>query len=165
MTRRQLIVFFVAAAFACAARAAGAADSADSKVHNSPEAKKIVALVDQAAKLVEQKGKDAFPELRKDKKWNNGDVYIFIDRFDGVVLLLPPTPESEGKNLIDWQDAKGKKVVREIVQVAKTKGSGWVEYYWPKPGEQKQSKKLSYIKKAKLPTGEEVAVGSGMYVE
>jgi signal transduction histidine kinase len=161
MTRRNLIAFFIAVAFAFAARAAGAADSP----HNSPEAKKIVALVDQAAKLVGQKGKDAFPELRKDKKWNNGDVYIFIDRFDGVVLLLPPTPETEGKNLIDWQDAKGKKVVREIVQVAKTKGSGWIEYYWPKPGEQKQSKKLSYVKKAKLPSGEEVAVGSGMYVE
>ena len=161
MTRKQLIACFIAAAFAFAARAAVAAD----KATNSPEAKKIVALVDQAAKLVEQKGKDAFPELRKDKKWNNGDVYIFIDRFDGTVLFLPPNPEREGKNLIDWQDSKGKKVVREIIQVAKSKGSGWVEYYWPKPGEQKESKKLSYVKKAKLPTGELVAVGSGMYVE
>ncbi|HEY6198157.1 MAG TPA: cache domain-containing protein, partial [Candidatus Binatia bacterium] len=118
-----------------------------------------------AVKLVEQKGKDAFPELRKDKKWNNGDVYIFIDRFDGLVLLNPPSPEIEGKNLIDWQDAKGKKIVREFVQLAKSKGSGWVDYYWPKPGEQKPSKKMSYVKKAKLPSGEDIIVGAGMYAE
>jgi cytochrome c len=161
MTRRNLLALFIAVAFTFAARAAGAA----ADPHSTPEAKKIVALVDQAAKLLEQKGKDAFPELRKDKKWNNGEVYIFIDRFDGTVLLLPPTPETEGKNLIDWQDSKGKKVVRDIIQTAKTKGSGWVDYYWPKPGEKKESKKLSYIRKAKLPTGEEVAVGSGIYVE
>ena len=160
MTRNIFIACFIAAAFAIGGRAALAADA-----HNTPEAKKIVALVDEAAKLVAEKGKDAFPELRKDKKWNNGEVYIFIDRFDGTVLFLPPTPETEGKNLIDWQDSKGKKVVRDIIQTAKTKGSGWVDYYWPKPGEKKESKKLSYVRKAKLPTGEEVAVGSGIYVE
>ncbi|HKA33572.1 MAG TPA: cache domain-containing protein [Candidatus Binatia bacterium] len=165
MTPRNFIVLFVAVAFTFAARAAGAADSAASKAQNSPEGKKIVALVNDAVKLVEQKGKDAFPELRKDKKWNNGDTYIFIDRYDGVVLVLPPTPETEGKNLIDFQDAKGKKLVRELIQVAKSKGSGWVEYYWPKPGAQKESKKLSYVKKAKLPTGENVVVGSGIYVD
>jgi hypothetical protein len=71
MTRRNCIVFFIAVAFAFAARAAGAADSP----HNSPEAKKIVALVDHAVKPVESKGKDAFPELRKDKKWNSG-MYV-----------------------------------------------------------------------------------------
>ena len=162
MTLKTLIAFFIAVAFSFAARGAGAAEA---DPHKSPEAKKIVALVDQAAKLVEQKGKDAFSELRKEKKWNNGAVYIFIDRFDGVVLLLPPTPATEGKNLIDWQDSKGTKVVRDIIQVAKTQGSGWVDYYWPKPGEQKESKKISYVKKAKLPTGEEVAVGSGFYVD
>ena len=161
MTRRNFMASLIAVALALVARAAGAA----ADPHASPEAKKIVALVDQAAKLLEQKGKDAFPELRKDKKWNHGDVYIFIDRFDGVILLIPPTPEREGKNHIDWQDSKGKKVVREIIEIAKTKGSGWVDYYWPKPGAQKESKKISYIKKAKLPTGEEVAVGSGIYIE
>jgi signal transduction histidine kinase len=161
MTQRNLIAFFIAIAFAFAARAAGAAD----QPQNSPEGKKIVALVNEAVKLVEQKGKDAFPELRKDKKWNNGDVYIFIDRFDGLVLLNPPSPEIEGKNLIDWQDAKGKKIVREFVQLAKSKGSGWVDYYWPKPGEQKPSKKMSYVKKAKLPSGEDIIVGAGMYAE
>ncbi|MGZ5475917.1 MAG: hypothetical protein ACXWH1_05455 [Thermoanaerobaculia bacterium] len=44
---------------------------------------------------------------------------------------------------------------------AKTKGSGWVEYMLLKLGEKTPSKKLSYIKQAKLPTGETVLVGDG----
>jgi cytochrome c len=160
MTRRNLLASLIAVAFAIAAPAALAADA-----HDTPEAKKIVALVDEAAKLVGDKGKDAFPELRKDKKWVNDKTYVFIDRFDGVVLLNPPSPDIEGKNLLDWQDAKGKKIVSEFVRVAKSKGSGWVDYYWPKPGEQKPAKKISYVKKAKLPGGEEVIVGAGLYVD
>lgn len=161
MTRRNLFALFIVVAFSFAARAAGAA----ADPHSSPEAKKMVALVDDAAKLLEQKGKDAFPELRKDKKWINEKTYVFIDRFDGVVLLNPPSPDIEGKNLLDWQDAKGKKIVSEFVSVAKSKGSGWVDYYWPKPGEQKPSKKISYVKKAKLPSGEEIIVGAGIYTD
>jgi signal transduction histidine kinase len=161
MTRRTLLAFFVATAFAFAARAAGAAAFA----HDSPEAKKIVALVGEAAKLVAVKGKDAFAELKKDKKWVNDKTYVFVDRFDGLVLVNPPSPEIEGKNLLDWTDAKGKKIVREFIRVAKSKGSGWVDYYWPKPGEQKPSKKMSYVKKAKLPTGEDIIVGAGIYID
>src|SRR5689334_7725779 len=46
MTRRQFIALFIALAFAFAERAAPAAD-----LHDSPEAKTIVALVNDAAKL------------------------------------------------------------------------------------------------------------------
>jgi cytochrome c len=132
----------------------------------SEEAKQIVALVNSAAALVESKGKDAFPEFKKkDSKWYTGKTYVFVDDFNGTVLVNPPSPEIEGKNLIDMKDAKGKTLVREFINVAKTKGSGWVDYWWPKPGEHKPSKKLSYIKKAKMPGGEMVVVGAGIYSE
>jgi cytochrome c len=130
----------------------------------SEQTKEIVALVNSAAALVESKGKNAFPEFRKkDSKWYTGKTYVFIDDFNGIVLVNPPQPEIEGKNLIDTKDAKGKTLVREFINVAKTKGSGWVDYWWPKPGEDKPSRKLSYIKKAKMPNGEMVVVGAGVY--
>jgi len=44
------------------------------------------------------------------------------------------------------------------------KGSGWVDYMWPKPGEKSPSKKVSYVKGAKMPTGEVVIVGAGIYL-
>jgi len=132
----------------------------------SDQAKQIKALVIKAAALVESKGKDAFPEFRKkDSKWYKEEVYVFVDDMNGTALVNPPTPEIEGKNLIGMKDAKGKAFVREFIETAKTKGSGWVDYWWPKPGEDKPSKKISYIKKAKMPNGETVIVGAGIYVE
>ena len=132
----------------------------------SEEAKQIVALVARAAALIESKGRDAFPEFKKkDSKWYKGETYVFVDDMNGTVLVNPPTPEIEGKNLIDMKDAKGKALIREFIEIAKTKGSGWVDYWWPTPGEDKHSKKMSYIKKAKMPNGEMVIVGAGIYVE
>ena len=132
----------------------------------SQEAKQIVALVNSAAALVESKGKDAFPEFKKKgSKWYTGKTYVFVDDINGTVLVNPPSPEIEGKNLIDMKDAKGKTLIREFIKTANTKGSGWVDYWWPKPGSNKPSKKLSYIKKAKMPSGEFVIVGAGIYSE
>ena len=132
----------------------------------SEEANQIVALVDGAAALIESKGKDAFPEFKKkDGKWYKRDSYVFVDDINGTALVNPPSPEIEGKNFIDIKDAKGKALIREFIKTAKTKGSGWVDYWWPKPGDDKPSRKMSYIKKAKMPNGDIVIVGSGIYVE
>lgn len=132
----------------------------------SEQAKQIKTLVDKAAALIESKGKGAFPELRKkDSEWYKGDTYVFVDDMNGTVLLLPTEPELEGKNLTDMKDATGKLWMRAFIETAKTKGSGWVDYMWPKPGKDKPSKKISYIKKAKMPDGKMVFVGAGMYLE
>jgi len=132
----------------------------------SEEAKQIVALVDKAAALIESKGKDAFPEFKKkDSEWYKGETYVFVDDMNGTGFVNPPTPEIEGKNSIDMKDAKGKAFIREFIETAKTKGSGWVDYWWSKPGEDKPSEKISYMKKAKMPNGEMVIVGAGIYVE
>jgi predicted RecA/RadA family phage recombinase len=36
---------------------------------------------------------------------------------------------------------------------------------WPKPGEKSPAKKVSYVKSAKMPSGEAVIVGAGIYVK
>ncbi len=132
----------------------------------SEQAKQIKALVDKAAVLIESKGKDAFPEFRKkNSEWYKGETYIFVDDMNGTVLVLPPEPELEGKNLTDMKDANGKLWMREFIETAKNKGSGWVDYMWSKPGKDKPSKKISYIKRAKMPDGKMVFVGGGIYVE
>jgi methyl-accepting chemotaxis protein len=138
----------------------------------SEEAKQIKSLVDEAAALVESKGKEeAFAEFRKEgSKWLKGETYIFVIDITGTVRFHPVQPDLEGKNLRDLQDANGKAFVQEMLDLVKTQGSGWVEYMWPKPGETKPSKKLSYIKKATRKTTvayqvieETVIVGAGIY--
>ncbi len=128
--------------------------------------KQIEALVNKAAALIESKGKDAFAELRKkDSDWYKGEIYIFVDSMDGTILMLPPNPELEGENIINMKDSNGKLFMQEFAETAKTKGSGWVSYTWPKPGEDKPSNKMSYIKKTIMPDGEMVILGAGIYVD
>jgi cytochrome c len=132
----------------------------------SEQAKQIETLVDKAAALIESIGKDAFAEFKKkDSEWYKGETYIFVNDMNGTVLMHPTDPELEGKNLSDMKDANGKLWMQAFIETAKTKGSGWVDYMWPKPGEDKPSNKMSYIKKAKMPDGEMVMVGAGIYVE
>jgi cytochrome c len=132
----------------------------------SREAKQIIALVDKAAALTETKGKTAFPEFKKKgSEWLKGETYIFIADMSGTILMHPANPELETKSILDMKDANGKAFMREFIETAKTKGSGWVDYMWPKPGEKSPSKKLSYIKRAKMPNGEMVLLGAGVYVE
>ncbi|MGA2936010.1 MAG: cache domain-containing protein [Syntrophobacteraceae bacterium] len=42
------------------------------------------------------------------------------------------------------------------------KGSGWVDYMWPKPGEKTPSLKVSYVKLVKV-DGEDLVLGCGVY--
>jgi cytochrome c len=131
----------------------------------SKEAKQIAALVDKAAALLGSKGKAAFPEFKKkDGEWFKGETYIFVLDMKGTTLLHPANPELETKSTLDLKDATGKAFVREFIETAK-KGSGWVDYTWPKPGEKKPSKKLTYVKSAKMPSEETVIVGAGIYVK
>jgi cytochrome c len=132
----------------------------------SKQAKELKALVDKGAALVESKGKDAFPEFRKKgSTWFKGDNYLFVDDFNGNVLVNPPDPKIEGENLMKMKDANGKLIIQAFIDAVKTQDSGWVEYMWPKPGSDKPAKKISYIRKVKMPTGETVFVGAGIYAE
>lgn len=127
----------------------------------SEKAKELQVIVEKAATQVESKGKEFFPELRKkDGDWWKGERYIFVDGMDGIVLVHPPDPSIEGQNLL--KDPASKKVSEVIIAKAK-KGGGFVEYEWPKPGETTPSKKISYVKKVKMPDGVTVIVGSGIY--
>jgi len=83
---------------------------------------------------------------------------------NAILLFNPINLELDGKNIIDLKDVNGKAYVQEFIETAKTQGSGWIDYMWPKPGESKPSKKSSYIKKVKV--GEETfIVGSGFHTD
>ena len=67
------------------------------------------------------------------------------------------------KYVLEMKDSQGKQLIREAMETAKTKGSGWIEYMWPKPGEKIPSRKSSYVRKAKL-GNDWVMVGCGVYL-
>jgi len=55
-------------------------------------------------------------------------------------------------------------VIREFIQEVKTKGSGWVDYMWARPGETKLVKKTAFVKGVAF-KGDLLVVGSGVYIE
>ena len=131
----------------------------------SEQAKRIEAMVNKAAALVEAKGKAAFSEFRKrDSEWWFGNTYLFIYDKDMNVLLNPAFPEREGTNVRGGKDVNGKPFQDEFMKVIQTKGSGWVDYMFPKPGQSQLSQKWSYVKGVKIDGGLGL-IGAGFYPE
>jgi cytochrome c len=129
----------------------------------SERAKEVESLVSKAAALIEGHGKASFSEFRtKDSEWFHGDTYLFVYDLRANVLLNPAFPQREGTNVSGQKDAMGKLFHNEIIQVAETKGSGWVDYMFPKPGQTEPSQKWTYVKKVTI-DGAPGLVASGFY--
>ena len=129
---------------------------------NSEQAKRIEALVNKAAALVDAKGKAALSEFReRGSEWWTGDVYVFSYSPDGTVILNPGFPTREGRAYHGETDKMGKALNDELLKMAQTKGAGWVDYWLPKPGQTVPSQKWSYVKAVKA---EGIAlIGAGFY--
>jgi len=103
---------------------------------SSRGAKHIEALVNKAAAIVDAKGKAALSEFReRGSEWWSGDVYVFAYAPDGTVLLNPAFPAREGRAYHGEKDKKGKFFHDELLKTAERNGSGWVNYWLPKPGQ------------------------------
>jgi cytochrome c len=131
----------------------------------SEKAKQTEALVNKAAALIDKNGKAALAEFRKkDSEWFHGDTYLFSYDMNANVLLNPAFPKREGTNVHGQKDAKGKLFHDEMIKTAETKGSGWVDYMFPKPGQTEPSQKWTYVKRMTM-DGVPGLVGSGFYPE
>jgi len=132
----------------------------------SEQVKKIEALVDKAAALVNSKGKAAFAEFRKERsEWWFGETYLFAYDMNLNVLLVAAFPQNEGKNQKGKTDSNGKLYHDESVKAAQSpKGSGWVDYMFPKPGQTQPSRKWSYVKAVSIDETPGL-IGAGFYPE
>jgi signal transduction histidine kinase len=124
----------------------------------------VVDTVKDAVLQVEQHGTAAFPVFHDPtSSFIAKDAYIFVIDLNGVELVNPGFPGLEGRSILDLTDTNGKQVMREMLNVGQTQGSGWVDYMWPKPGESVSTQKSAYVSKAKL--GDSwVVVGCGVYL-
>jgi quercetin dioxygenase-like cupin family protein len=115
------------------------------------QSKAVENLVNKAAALIDKDGKAAFAEFRKkDSPWFHGDTYLFAYDMKANVLLNPAFPQREGTNVTGQKDAKGKLLHQAIIDTAETKGSGWVDYWFPKPGQTEPSHKWTYVKRVAI---------------
>ncbi len=131
------------------------------------DTRRLVALVEEAAALVEREGDRAFAEFNsKGSKWFIDQYYIFVYTIDGTCLFHPIQPELIGKNLINLRDMDGKPVVQFLVEVGRRPerhASGWVFYLWPDKTQLIPLWKSAYIRKVIGPGNKTYLVGSGVY--
>lgn len=118
-------------------------------------------LINLGTKLCEEKGIELCLSAFND---NNGDfvkgsLYIFAINYDGETLAHGGNPKIVGKNFYKMKAPDGTMIFHEFINIAKTKGEGWIDYMWSNPETKKNSYKRSFIKKI----GNNILIGSGFY--
>jgi len=75
------------------------------------------------------------------------DLYVFAYDLKGVLMANPMVPKLVGKNLYNEADSKGKLFRKEIVDLANSRGSGWVDYTYINPVTKQEETKITYFQK------------------
>ncbi len=135
-----------------------------------PAAKKmtapeLVALVRDAAALLEQEGERAYPAFRnRGSKWFHNDTYLFIWSLNGIRLFHAANPKGEGQDVHDMKDVLGRPIGDMILGVAQSpSGEGWVHYMYPEPGDIFPTWKSTFAKRVTYPSGEQNILCCGIY--
>jgi signal transduction histidine kinase len=124
----------------------------------------VVDMVDGAVGQLEKHGEAAFAMFHDPKgPFLAKDAYVFVIDSNGVDLVNPAFPNLEGRNLLDVRDTQGKPLIREMFDVVATHGAGWVDYMWPKPGDDVSTQKSTYVRRANV-DGKSMLVGCGVYL-
>lgn len=119
-----------------------------------------IAKVKEAADMIKEKGLHPTKQAINDQDgpfvYKGG--YVFM--LDDVATMLA-NPKQPLYNVRNIKDSNGKKFFQEMVDLAKTKGEGWVDYMWLKQGDTEPSPRTAFVYKV---SGEYVILVAGMWV-
>ncbi|MBS1161894.1 MAG: chemotaxis sensory transducer [Proteobacteria bacterium] len=113
-----------------------------------------------AGQMTENEARQAARENLRNLRFAGTDYFFIIDTSHKYVLL-PPKPENEGADKSDLQDANGKFLIKELVSAGQA-GGGFVDYWFPKAGQQSAEPKISY---AALFAPWNWVIGTGIYID
>ena len=88
------------------------------------------------------------------------DMYVFVLNLKGTMLAHGVNEKYIGHDFVEVKDSDGRSFIREIVEVANTKGSGFVDYKWYNPVTKEDLVKHVYFEKV-----DDVIICSGVYKE
>lgn len=126
--------------------------------HGTPE--QAIAMVKRAVAMIKTDKDKAFAAIADpaNASFHDRDLYVYVYDLNGVALTHGNNPKMIGKSLIELKDVEGKPMIREMVELAKTKGKGWVDFKWPNPVTKAVEAKSGYVEKV-----DNMFVGSGIY--
>jgi methyl-accepting chemotaxis protein len=116
----------------------------------------------EAGEISEEEARATALRIISDIRYRDVE-YFFIHDFEGVMIMHAVRPDLNGQNLWGLQDPNGKYLFQELAAAASSpEGSGFVDYYWPRAGEDEPIHKISYA------TGFEPwgwVIGTGLYTD
>ncbi len=124
--------------------------------------KKAVNLVEKGIVYLKANGNDiTFKKINDPKgEFTEGELYLFVFDFEGNCLAHGGNLALVGKNHLSLKDTDGKFFIKEMLDLAKSKGSGWVDYKWSNPLKKKIQPKATYVKKV---DGMNMFIACGFY--
>lgn len=152
MTRRT----FILTAGAVAAAMSMPATALD---HGSREEAK--ALCDAVTAHIRKVGIDqAAKDFATDRsRWMTKDLFPFVQEFSGT-MRYHINEKLIGKNTLEVKDASGKEFSKDMVAIARSGRTGWVDYEWAHPVTRKVEDKSAYVQRV---PGTDMLVGVGVY--
>lgn len=117
----------------------------------------LVKSEDLPEEVAKERALKAIGKLR----YGNGE-YFWVNDMQVRILMHPIQPELIGKDLSGSTDSTGKHLFVAFVDTVKKDEQGFVEYLWPKPGQDDPVAKVSYVK-GYAPWG--WVIGSGVYID
>ncbi len=124
----------------------------------------VVSKVHEAVKYLHDKGQSGFPDFNNNANWVWKDSYVFVFSCrDNKMIAHPLRPDLVGKPILQMEDDKGNRLFQKLCEAGNKASGGWVEYWWPKPGEAKASRKISYTQSTEVSFQPDVRVGAGIY--
>jgi len=120
----------------------------------------IVKFVNKAVNYCHKVGKEkCLKDFTYSPEWKRGSLYIFAVDMNGVTIAHGGNPKVVGKNVYNLKDKNGKYFIKEMIEVVKKKGEGWVLYSWFDRTTKRIRPKISFVKKV----DNTFFVGAGMY--
>jgi cytochrome c len=112
----------------------------------APTKDEVVAVVKKAAEFYKTNGRDkSLAEFnKKDGMFAKGEDYVDVHDLNGVCVAHPISPAKVGLNRLDSTDSAGKFYVKDLVDSARQKPSGWIEYVMKNPTTGKLENKTAY---------------------
>jgi cytochrome c len=114
---------------------------------DKPTQSDVQQLALKAAALVKEKGVDANRStFDTDGEFKFGEIYVNVITDKGMRLIYPPKPAGENFDVSEAQDVDGKYLIKDIIELANSKGEGWTQYRWTNPSTNKIGDKATFVK-------------------
>jgi len=120
---------------------------AAAKAEERATTKEAEMMVHQAVAFLKKEGPEKALGVFSDPKgvFTYRDLYIYVLDVKGVMRAHGSHPEFVGKDQMQRKDADGKFMTKDAIELAKAKGSGWLDYKWQNPVTGQVENKVAYV--------------------